>query len=193
MITNDQVTWVILAGGQASRMGGQDKGLIPYQGKPLVRHVLDAILPITRSAFICANRNIQTYTQFAPVIQDQITGYAGPLAGLHSALSHSKTEWTGILPCDGPFVDPAIITRFYQATVAPGKVFVAHDGENIQPVYALVHCSVLPQLTRYLREGERKVALFYKQTGAVNVDCSDIASMFTNMNTPEQLNYHKEG
>jgi molybdopterin-guanine dinucleotide biosynthesis protein A len=193
MITNNQVTWVILAGGRASRMGGQDKGLIPYKGKPLVRHVLDAITPKTSRIFICANRNTDAYAQFAPVIQDQITGYAGPLAGLHTALLHAETEWTGILPCDGPFVNQTIIERFYQATASQGKVFVAHDGEKIQPVYALVHRSVLPELEQYLGQGERKVALFYEKTGAVSVDCSDMRAMFTNMNTPEQLTQNKEG
>ncbi|SHO56186.1 molybdenum cofactor guanylyltransferase MobA [Vibrio quintilis] len=193
MITNNQVTWVILAGGRASRMGGQDKGLIRYQGKALIRHVLDAISPTASRILICANRNTDEYAQFAPVIQDQITGYAGPLAGLHAALLSSTTEWTGILPCDGPFVNHTIIERFNQAADASGKVFVAHDGEKIQPVYALVHRSVLPELEQYLRQGERKVALFYKKCGASNVDCSDIRTMFTNMNTPEQLTQSKEG
>lgn len=75
-------SWVILAGGQASRMGGQDKGLIQLNGQPLVQHVIDKLAPQTPTLLINANRNQSQYQQFAPVISDEFPDYPGPLGGI---------------------------------------------------------------------------------------------------------------
>ncbi|MDW6004051.1 molybdenum cofactor guanylyltransferase MobA [Vibrio mangrovi] len=187
MLEEHQVTWVILAGGQSSRMGGQDKGLLLYQGRPLIEHVLEALKPQASSIWICANRNQSAYRQYAPVIEDLYPDYPGPLAGLHTALKHAETEWIGILPCDGPLISSDLVQRFCRAVTKDGKIYVAHDGEKRQPVYALAHRSVLSQLESFLEQGDRKVALFFDQVGAHLVDCHDIPSMFMNVNTPEQL------
>lgn len=77
-------SWVILAGGQASRMGGQDKGLIQLNGQPLVQHVIDKLAPQTPTLLINANRNQSQYQQFAPVISDEFPDYPGPLGGIHA-------------------------------------------------------------------------------------------------------------
>ncbi|WNJ95157.1 molybdenum cofactor guanylyltransferase MobA [Vibrio ruber] len=187
MLKEHQITWVILAGGQSSRMGGHDKGLLAYQGQPLIRRVIDALQPQVSLLWICANRNQAAYRQYAPVIEDLYPDYPGPLAGLHSALKHAETEWVGILPCDGPYVSPDLVQRFCQATKTDAKIYVAHDGEKYQPVYALAHRTVLGQLEHFLGQGERKVMRFFDQSGACPVDCHDIQSMFINVNTPEQL------
>ncbi|QMV14455.1 molybdenum cofactor guanylyltransferase MobA [Vibrio spartinae] len=187
MLEEHQITWVILAGGQSSRMGGHDKGLLVYQGRPLIQRVIDALQPQVSSLWICANRNQAAYRQYAPVIEDLYSDYPGPLAGLHSALKHAETEWVGILPCDGPQVSHDLVERFCQASESGGKVYVAHDGEKYQPVYALAHRSVLSPLEQFLAQGERKVMRFFDQVGARAVDCHDIQSMFMNVNTPEQL------
>jgi molybdopterin-guanine dinucleotide biosynthesis protein A len=187
MITEDQVTWVILAGGKSSRMGGTDKGLLIYRGKPLIQHVVDSLKPQASHIWICANRNIQDYQAYAPVIQDVFPQNPGPLAGLHTALTHTETNWVGILPCDGPIVSPDLIERFCHATKIPSRSYVAYDGERLQPVYAMVHHSLLEELEQYLARGERKVICFFKQSGIVRVDCQNIRSMFININTPEQL------
>ncbi|MDW6092950.1 molybdenum cofactor guanylyltransferase MobA [Vibrio rhizosphaerae] len=187
MLEEQQITWVILAGGQSSRMGGHDKGLLVYQGQPLIQRVIEALQPQASLLWICANRNQAAYRQYAPVIEDLYPDYPGPLAGLHSALKHAQTEWVGILPCDGPQVSHDLVQRFCQVSDNNGKVYVAHDGEKYQPVYALAHRTILAPLEHFLEQGERKVMRFFEQVGARPVDCHDIQSMFMNVNTPEQL------
>ena len=71
MKNKDAITGVILAGGLARRMGHQDKGLILFQGQPLVSYAIAAMRPVVTELLINANRNIEAYQQFGwPVISD---------------------------------------------------------------------------------------------------------------------------
>ncbi|MBP9662373.1 MAG: NTP transferase domain-containing protein, partial [Aeromonas sp.] len=51
------VSAVILAGGRATRMGGDDKGWVPLAGKPLIVHVLERLRPQVDEVLINANRS----------------------------------------------------------------------------------------------------------------------------------------
>ena len=84
------MTAVILAGGLGRRMGRVDKGLQLLDGKPLVQWVLERLAPQADEVLLNANQNTERYETFGyPVIGDQIGGFAGPLAGLHAALTLS--------------------------------------------------------------------------------------------------------
>jgi molybdenum cofactor guanylyltransferase len=77
-----EVTGLVLAGGQGSRMGGVDKGLQVFRGKPMVAHVIERLAPQVDELLINANRNPADYGRFGHrVIADEIEGFAGPLAG----------------------------------------------------------------------------------------------------------------
>ena len=83
-----RITGLVLAGGMGRRMGGVDKGLVPFQDKPLVAHVIERFRPQVDGILVNANREIATYEKFGyPVVPDAIGGFAGPLAGLHSGMT----------------------------------------------------------------------------------------------------------
>ena len=80
-ITKNDITGVILAGGQARRMKGQDKGLILFNGKPLIEYVIEVFNPQVGKLIINANRNHDKYSQYGfEVISDEYPNYCGPLA-----------------------------------------------------------------------------------------------------------------
>ncbi|MGL5430384.1 MAG: molybdenum cofactor guanylyltransferase MobA [Vibrio sp.] len=180
-------SWVILAGGQASRMGGQDKGLILLNGQPLIQHVLDKLAPQTPTLLINANRNQSQYQQFAPVISDELANYPGPLGGIHAGLTHAPTDWVGFVPCDSPLICADLVARFCQAVQPDSEILVAHDGEHPQPVFTLWHKRVLPRLSAFLARGDRKIILLYDECHTCYVDFSDAPSCFFNLNTPQEL------
>ena len=113
----EAVTGVILAGGQARRMGGRDKGLVSFRGRPLVDWVIVAGLrPQVAALAINANRNEQAYAALGyPVIADRIEGFQGPLAGFASAMAAAGTPWIVTVPCDGPFLAPDLVERLCAA------------------------------------------------------------------------------
>lgn len=182
----ERVTAGILAGGRATRMGGQDKGLVELAGRPMVEYVLDALRPQAAQVLINANRNLETYARYgAPVVRDREGGFLGPLAGMAGMLAAAETEWLLTAPCDSPQVPDDLGPRLWQA-VARGRadIGVAHSGERLEPVFALLRCALLPSLEAYLAAGERKIDRWYRQQRMAEADFSDCAGMFINVNTP---------
>lgn len=186
-ITHAQVTAVILAGGMGKRMGGRDKGQLELHGHPLIEFILDAIRPQVNTILINANRHQQEYARYAyPVLSDRQRDYQGPLAGFDVGLSASTTPYIVTLPCDGPLVAPDLVTRLLKAIHQDGAdIAVAHDGERLQPVYALLPKRLLPDLENFLARGERKIDRWYAQHRMALADFSDTPQMFININTPE--------
>lgn len=187
MLLPSQTSWVILAGGQASRMGGNDKGLITLNDKPLIRHVLERLEPQSEQILINANRNQDWYQQFAPVISDTFTDYPGPLGGIHAGLSAATTDWVGFVPCDSPMIANDLVQRFCDAVTPGCDILVASDGQHQQPVFTLFHKRVLPKLSAFLERGDRKIVLLYNECHTREVDFSDCPDCFFNLNTPQEL------
>lgn len=187
MLLPTQTSWVILAGGQASRMGGRDKGLVELNGRPLIQYVIDKLSQQNVSITINANRNQERYQDFAPVVSDSFPDYPGPLGGIHAGLKNADTDWVGFVPCDSPQINEDSVARFCAAVNPDSDILVAHDGEFKQPVFTLFHKRVLPRLEAFLERGDRKIILLYKDCVTEFVDFSDSPNCFVNLNTPEEL------
>ena len=185
--TRADITAVILAGGQGRRMGGQDKGLIEFGGEPLAATLVAQLAAQDVATVINANRNHERYREFGcPVISDELEDYQGPLAGFASAMAAVDTRFILTLPCDGPRLAEDYVARFLDAMNATdARVLVAFDGERIQPVHAMMRCELLPDLRRFLDSGERKIDRWYAEHDFGQVDFSDHADMFRNINTPD--------
>lgn len=188
MIDKAQITALVLAGGKGRRMGGRDKGLLPFGDGFLVGHVLAAIRPQVGAALISANRHRDEYLQFGvPVLADPLDDFQGPLAGFLAGLQNMHTEFLLTLPCDGPIVIGDLAQRLAAGLSKDGaNIAVAHDGNRLQPVYALLHRRVLPDLVLALEQGERKIDRWYSRNHWVTVDFSDVPEQFSNINTPEE-------
>lgn len=188
MPTNAQkITAVILAGGQGSRLGGIDKGLIPLQKTPLVQHVINRVEPQVENIIISANQNLEVYADFGfAVFEDDLSDFAGPLAGILKALQHCQNDWLLTVPADSPFVAADLAQRLSQH-VQDNKIIIAHDGERLQPTFALIHKSMAPSLTEFLQQGERKTRAWMQQQPHAIVDFSDQADTFININTADDL------
>lgn len=187
MLLPSQTSWVILAGGQATRMGGNDKGLIKLNNKPLIEHVIERLQPQASQILINANRNFDKYSHYGTVISDSFTGFPGPLGGIHSGLVNAQTDWVGFVPCDSPLISDDLVERFCHAVNDESDIIVAHDGEHSQPVFTLYHKRVLPKLTAFLKRGDRKIILLYNDCHTDYVDFSDSPQCFVNLNTPDEL------
>ncbi|MFG0874845.1 molybdenum cofactor guanylyltransferase MobA [Aeromonas media] len=181
------ISAVILAGGRATRMGGDDKGWVPLAGQPLVVHVLERLRPQVDEVLINANRSEDRYRQLAPVIGDEQADFQGPLAGMQAGLAAARHDWVLFVPCDGPALPRDLMTRFRAALTPQTELVVAHDGEHLQPVIALLHRSLLPSLQRALAEGERKTGAWFARHRMTVVPFADAPDAFINLNSPAEL------
>ena len=86
----NQVTGVLLAGGQSRRMGGGDKGLLELAGRPMLGHVICRLGAQVGAMVINANGDPQRFAAFGlPVVPDTIGGFVGPLAGVLAGMRWS--------------------------------------------------------------------------------------------------------
>ncbi len=181
------VTCVILAGGKSCRFGGNDKGLEILAGRAMIEHVIAAIHPQVDAIVINANRNIELYADYGfPVVQDSFD-FAGPLAGVAAGIEAATTNLILTVPCDGPSLPEDLVTRLkHSLEQNSAMVSVAHDGERMQPVFALFRREILPEIYSYLHAGDRKLQLWLFQQKLALADFSDQPDAFTNVNTPEE-------
>ncbi len=184
-----KITGVILAGGRASRMGDIDKGLVNLNGLPLIEHVINALKPQVTELLINANRYLARYEQYGyPVVPDQNDDYLGPLSGILASLQAVKTDYIFITPCDVPLLYPEIVKRMWDnLSNEPSQPCVAHDGQRIQPLFALLHKSLIDNLQQFLNHGERKAEIWITKLNPIIVDFSDQAECFININDPDDL------
>ena len=185
----EEVTAAVLAGGRARRMGGGDKGLVEVAGRPMVAHAVDALRTQAAEVVVNANRNAGAYASVTGcrVVADTVSGFAGPLAGMASALEASATRLLLTAPCDSPLVVPDLGPRLYAALARAGaEIAVAHDGERMQPVFALLARGVLPGLLAFLDAGGRKIDAWYATRHTVCADFSDALDTFLNVNTSQE-------
>lgn len=185
---NDHVTGLVLAGGLGRRMGGVDKGLQFLNGRPMISWVLERLERQVGSVLINANQNADVYRGFGhEVIADRVSGFAGPLAGLHAGLSACKTDLLASAPCDSPFLPLDLVARLHRGLEREdAEVAVARSDGKLQSVFLLVRRTVLNSLETFLDTGGRKIDAWFASLAVATVDFSDIDG-FANINTREEL------
>lgn len=184
-----RIAGVILAGGLGRRMGGADKGLVDYRGRPLVAHAVERLAPQVDELFINANRNADRYGAFgARVIPDRDRAFLGPLAGLSAALHETACDQVVSVPCDSPALPGDLVRRLGDGLQAAGAdVAVARAAGRLHPVFCLVRREVLATLDPYLAAGGRRVEEWVRSERWTAVDFDDDPDGFRNINTPEDL------
>ena len=188
-ISKKDITGVILAGGQARRMEGQDKGLILLNDKPMIEYVIESLKPQVGKLLINANRNHDKYSEYGlDIVPDEISGYHGPLAGMASSLNNTETPYMLTAPCDSPFIPEDLAQRLVTALESENaEISVAHNGERMQPVFCLMKKELVLSMNDFLNRGERKIDKWFNQHVLAIADFSDIPKTFDNLNTLEDI------
>jgi molybdenum cofactor guanylyltransferase len=178
------ISGLILAGGRGTRMGGADKGLVDWHGRPLAAWVADAMRPCVTELLISANRNLERYAALAErVIADELSGFQGPLAGLAAGLAQARGEAMIYAACDMPALTPEI---FHRLLTAPGAA-IAHDGERLQYGVGKLPSNSLHGLHAYLENGGRRLGEWLESLHPTVVDCADLHEAFRNVNRLEGI------
>ena len=131
-------------------MGGADKGLVPWQGEPLIAHVLRRVQPQVARLLISANRNVETYRVWAPVIADPDPArFEGSLTGIHTALLAMTTDWLAVAPCDLPGLPLDAFARLAADLGGATSAYAAPTGQS-HSLVCLLHRSLAAPLGRFL-------------------------------------------
>jgi molybdopterin-guanine dinucleotide biosynthesis protein A len=158
-IARSDITGLVLAGGRGSRMGGVDKGLQLFCGKPLAQRAMDRLAPQVGRVAINANRNIDRYEAFGvPVWPDALPDHPGPLAGFLAGMQNCGTPWMVTMACDTPLLPLDLVPRLTAALAQQpdARIAMAWAGGRAQPVCCLLQTSLAPSLHRRHPRGLRK-------------------------------------
>ena len=199
--TPDNITGWVLAGGQAQRMGGLDKGLQLFQGQALALRAAKRLASQVHVVKLNANRHLPDYASWGyDVHPDSLSGFAGPLAGMLTGLQHCDTEWLLCVPCDSPFFPLDLAYRLGMAVNAEeSSMAVAWapepnaKGDTVcrpQPVFCLMQRSLQTSLSVFLQGGGRKIDAWTTQHTNARMDFNlphDTHQAFANANTWQEL------
>ena len=171
-------------------MQGQDKPLLPWHGVPMVQRIL-ATVPADMPKLISANRNLDVYRQWAPVVTDSpVTptedSFQGPLTGILSGLQACKTHWLLVCPGDTPALPVNWCEVLMRDVECHGDGAVAHDGERQQHLHLLLKREVKTDLERYLTTGGYQVYKWLRTLQLTVAKFPD-SRAFRNLNSPEDL------
>ncbi|WP_299642796.1 molybdenum cofactor guanylyltransferase MobA [uncultured Ruegeria sp.] len=198
---------IILAGGQASRMGGGDKGLLQIGRQSLLSHVIERIAPQVSGLALNANGDPERFADLnLPVLPDTINGFAGPLAGVLAGLDWAAGQGADSIvtvAADTPFFPRDLVARLTQA--AEGQVhplvlattprtgdeaLKSGGGERVNrhPTFGIWPVALRDDLRGALMDGLRKVVMWTdKHDGREALFSADPFDPFFNVNTPEDL------
>lgn len=192
------ITGVVLAGGLSRRMGTPgapvDKGLALFRGRPMVAWVLERLAGQVDELLLNANRNQAAYGRFGSrVFADRVMGFAGPLAGLHTAMAIARHPWVLSVPCDCPFLPADLVERMAAAVAAAGvPLGVARSDGREQSVFLLAHRCLAPGIAAFLGAGEARLTRWYAPLARIAVDF-DEPEAFRNINTLDELARFADG
>lgn len=198
------VLGVILAGGQATRMGGGDKGLLPLGDGVILDHVLARLAPQVGAMALNANGDAGRFAGFGlPVLADPVADYPGPLAGVLAGLDWAAgqgAEAIVTVAADTPFFPRDLVARLQwaaegmthrlalAATPRGGEETksMSRGGHVRHPTFGLWPVALRDDLRAALEGGLRKVVLWTEKHGGREA-LFDEAEAFFNVNTPEDL------
>ena len=152
---NDDVTAIVLAGGQGSRMGYQDKAWVSYRNKPLITHVIDAIAPQVNNILVSRN-NADQRLDALRIQQVKDNESLGPLSGIVACVELISTRTTLVVPCDIPNLPTNLVSRM-SAGLQDVDLVIAKDQQRLQNLVFLAETQCLNTISSYLHRGERSV------------------------------------
>ena len=190
------VLGVLLAGGQARRMGGGDKGLSMLGGRPMMERIIERVREQVSTLIINANGDAERFADYGlEVTPDVIEGFAGPLAGVLTGLEWAAAkapgiQWVATFATDAPFVPLNLVERLMAAEAGEGAdLACARSDGRAHPVFGLWPVHLAGDLRwAMIDEDMRKIDRWTARYKLIEVDFSaDPFDPFFNINAPEHL------
>lgn len=187
MPDNNNITAIILAGGKSSRMK-EEKGLVLFNGKALVEHVIDATRNVTDKIIIITANS--AYHQFGvSCIEDDMKD-KGPLGGILTGLTHSSTAKNLLLGCDMPFLSVELLQALIRNCGEEDVLLTEHKG-LAEPLCSVYDQSCITDIRSVIEQDQLKItdALAGLKTRVISFDKEGWFSgnELANINSIEEL------
>lgn len=188
-ISKENITGIILAGGKSKRMG-TDKGLMDWNGKPMVTYAIEALNRYCSKILISTTNN--EYEVFnLDLVPDSIPDL-GPIGGLLTCLNISDTQTCICLPCDLPNIKPEVIE--FLLKMYDGKSCLVPLSPLPEPLCAIYPLNVLPVIVNLIERKDFSLLSIFKNFPTQYIDKNEFPnqawkSCFVNINTIDDKKY----
>jgi molybdenum cofactor guanylyltransferase len=179
---------IILAGGKSSRMGSP-KCLLPFDGEPLIAHLVHRLRSLFVEVIVVAAPEQELPTLAVKLVRDEVA-FQGPVGGIYYGLQAASEDTCFVTACDVPFLNLSTV-EFLLAARGAADVAVAHWDGRLQPLFAVYRRSVLPFLKQQLAAGELRPTLLYEKVATKIVSAAQLSGVdaqglsFININLPQ--------
>jgi len=183
------LTGFVLAGGASRRMG-HDKAQIPWGAGTLLTHAIERINRVADDVYIVGS--VEADNLSVVLLADTKSGI-GPLAGIHTALSHSTSDWNLILAVDLPLLATEMLMWLAHLEAHTEVAIVPRVQSRLQPLSALYHRDLLPDVERALEKRQSSIHRLLERVNTRIIEEDQLIAngfspeMFLNVNTPEDL------
>jgi molybdopterin-guanine dinucleotide biosynthesis protein A len=176
------VTAIILAGGKSARMG-EDKGLMLFEGKAMIEHIIKTVKPLVQEIIIIANN--KEYDQFGYPVFEDIIKEKGPLAGILTGLQQSTSDHNLVLSCDTPFVNKELL-KLVLTHLNNYDVVIPEKENRTHQLIGAYNKACARVINAAISKNELKIRLAIEELNVKIVDANHIDErIFHNINTKE--------
>ncbi len=205
-IASANTAGLVFAGGRATRMGGVNKALAVWEGRPMLDWVLERLLPqFSGPLYVSANRDADLFNAALgrhccrpyAVLSDRLADFPGPLAAFDAASAEKiDCEWMLTSPCDTPLLPRHLLERFaaaQRAALTAGRdpdAFFAQGADGFpQPGFSVVRISRLGEVRAFIESGGRRLGGWLRSCGGEAVPILSLESdeSLANLNSLDDM------
>ena len=198
-MSKEEVPAVILSGGESRRMGRNDKAFLSIEDKTLLEITVERLHQQTQKIAINTNSNDPKYFDYnLPVLNDEIGGFWGPLAGIFTAMKWANQmgyKSVATIAVDTPLFPENLLKKLHcKMEMNNSDIVFAESSTDykkkklLHPVFGLWKSSLYNDLGKDLESGVRKVTHWSERHKVSNVFFQNKhLDPFFNINTPEDI------
>lgn len=178
----------ILAGGKNSRYGGFHKAFLRFDNELLIQRDIDLLSTIFKEVIIVANHK-EIFTPFGVPVYSDIFLERGPLAGIHSALTHINNNAAMIVGCDMPYLNKELIVSIYESFKASENEYcIPSKNGLVEPLHGIYSKNALSAIENFLNRNKyNAVHRFLSEQEVDYFEIQQKKEVFLNINSPEDL------
>ncbi|WP_166923669.1 molybdenum cofactor guanylyltransferase [Flavobacterium poyangense] len=180
------LTVFILCGGKSADLQS-DRGLVLFQGKPFIEHIIRAVLPITKKIKLVTTTkeyNYLTCKKIPDIITDK-----GPLGGIYTALMNSKTEFNLILSCDIPLISTQLLLELISKHTEEAGITIFESSSKMHPLIGIYSKKILPAIKEAIDSNQLKVMDLIARTPHQVIAIGESENFhLSNTNSADELN-----
>jgi molybdenum cofactor guanylyltransferase len=180
---------VILSGGLNSRMAGRNKAFLEVGGQPILKRLLSSLQPFFKEMLL-VTRQPDFYTDFPVKVVLDLYDDRSSLTGIHAALVNAQADFGFVVPCDTPFLKPAVVRMLLDALEPELDVVVPLMEDHYEPLCAIYSKRCLPKIEAMLDCGDYKIIHLFDEVHVKTLSTDRIKTVdpdlisFLNVNTP---------